>query len=289
MLSSIVKKKTKRYLKRHFRGFEGKTAIVTGASGAIGKQIASSFLELGMTVILPALPNECDPLRAELSTGYDIKKIITYPIDLTNLDSIKSFVAQIQDKNINYLVNNAGVIGKLDYLVNFRGTLELTLALLPILNKSKDSRVVFQSSFSYRMAHIDWKEPNKFWSDKKLKSYAVTKRLVNLSIVALKADYMKKYPNVKIAIAHPGAVASDINGKATKLQRAISKPFLHTAETAALSAVYAAFKPVPDKKLVGPRGFGIWGRPKKRPLDKRLFNPSEQERISKLLHDEKLI
>lgn len=277
-----MKYKNQKYLKR-FGSLEGKTAVITGASGAIGKQIAINFLLMGSNVILPSLPNETEQLKTELSAQFDANKIQVYPIDLTDYTSINKFIEQIKTQNIDYLINNAGVIGRLAYKINFLGTMYLTLRLTPLLNKNKNSSVVFQNSFSYRMAKIDWEDLENTKDPKKIRAYAKTKRMQALAVVYLKKNFLKDYPNVKFVIAHPGAVASDINGKATDFQKKISKLFLHSAQTASLSATKAALANVPDNKLAGPRYLGIWGRPRFRGLQKSLYSGQEQAKIKPVI------
>ncbi|MCL2540250.1 MAG: SDR family NAD(P)-dependent oxidoreductase [Firmicutes bacterium] len=282
-----MKKKNVKYLSKFVR-LDGKTAVITGASGAIGKQIAAGFLVLGANVVLPSITmEEGNGAKAELvSLGYDESKISIYQIDLGSNDSVDAFVDAVKDKSINYLINNAGVISnKWAYPVNFTGTVYLTAKLTPLLNKNPNSTVVFQSSLSYQFGKVDWSDVRGDNLIKPIKTYSRSKRLLNLAVVAMKEGFLKNYPNVQYAIAHPGCVPSDIMGKKSKLSHAIGKRLFHTAETAALSAILAAIKPVPDDKLVGPRCLGVWGRPKFKNLHKALFIESEQEQIKKVLED----
>jgi hypothetical protein len=107
--------------------------------------------------------------------------------------------------------------------------------------------------------------------------------------VALRQDYLREFQNVRYEIAHPGCVFSDITGsfggRLKKVVNFLTKAVFHSAQTAALSIVVTTLKPVPDKKLVGPRWFGIWGKPKFRKLDKRLYG-KEQEKIKRSLKSE---
>ncbi|MDR0850570.1 MAG: SDR family NAD(P)-dependent oxidoreductase [Christensenellaceae bacterium] len=277
-----MKFKNQKYLLR-FGSLKGKTAVITGASGAIGKHIVTNFLLMGAEVILPALPGEGEALKEELSSKFDGSRISVYPIDLCDTASIDKFAEEIKDKNINFLINNAGVIGKRAYQVNFWGTVYLTIKLTPLLNKNQGSKVAFQSSFSYRFSKIDWTDAESAKVEKKLKAYANSKKLLSLAIVTLKKDFLPAYPNVEYAIAHPGCVASDINGKVSDFSKKMSKLFLHSAETGSLSVTTAALKPVPENRLVGPRCVGIWGKPRFRKLSKSIFDEKELEQIKQLI------
>ena len=257
---------------------EGKTAIITGATGTIGKQIAVNFLLLGMNVILTTSNLNRKALLADLSKSFDRNKIHIHSLDLTDDNSINDFVKSVKDKPINYLINNAGVFGKNVYKVNFLGTLKLAMALTPILNKNENSRVVFQTSMSYWYAKIDWQ---KFQIERL--RYKHTKRLLNLGVIALKKNFLLKYPNVNYVLAHPGCVISDILIKRKKFLKAFAKPFFHSAKTASLPATNACFIKVPDNKLLGPKAFGVWGKPKLRNLDKKLFDENNLIQLKEIL------
>ncbi|MCL2621533.1 MAG: SDR family NAD(P)-dependent oxidoreductase [Firmicutes bacterium] len=261
----------------------GKCAVITGASGVIGKQIAVQFLALGATVVLPCLKEEeGEQLKQELQVQFKADKIIVTELNLTDSKSIDNLVKLCQTLNVSFLVNNAGVIGRLAYQVNFKGTLELTNKMLPMLNKHTDSVIVFQSSMSYNTAKIKWlcKDHN---NKKRLAAYAETKLLLNLAVVNMRQNILKNFENVRLEICHPGCVISDIMGKVGNFWKKVAKLFFHTASTAALSATVAAVKTVPNFYLVGPKWFGVWGKPKFRKLNKKLFKAENQNLISNVL------
>ena len=81
-----------------------KTALVTGASRGIGRDIALEFKEKGYSVIGTATS---DNGAAELN---DIG-IQGYVLDLNSHESIDSFWQKLEDnnQNISLLVNNAGI------------------------------------------------------------------------------------------------------------------------------------------------------------------------------------
>jgi len=81
----------------------GKTAVVTGALGGLGKEICFSLAKAGAKVYALDILD---------TTDLDHKNIKNYSIDLTKQDQIDKFIAFI-DKNetsgINILINAAGV------------------------------------------------------------------------------------------------------------------------------------------------------------------------------------
>jgi NAD(P)-dependent dehydrogenase (short-subunit alcohol dehydrogenase family) len=282
-----LKIKNKKYLFKRFgeKSLTGKTAVITGASGAIGKQIAVNFLTLDADIIVTYLHEaEGQGLKQSLVTdyGFSADKITMLALDLTDRASIDKFVEEIEKSgaHVKYLINNAGVIGAKAYTVNFDGTIYLSLKMTPLLNKTPGACVVFQSSLSYRFHKIDWEDIEAKKQKKRLTVYAKSKRLLNQTIIALKREWLPEYPNVTYAIAHPGCVISDIMGKPGAISKFLAKPFFHSAATASLSATAAALVRVPEDKLLGPRCFGIWGRPVERKLDKKLFDEGEIKKAS---------
>lgn len=86
---------------------EGKTAVVTGATGLLGRQHCFALSEAGANVVICDLDKEkCDEVAESLLTkSFGIK------IDITNYDSIMRLkeLVLINFKKIDILVNNAAI------------------------------------------------------------------------------------------------------------------------------------------------------------------------------------
>ena len=91
--------------------FEGKTAIITGASAGLGEQFAYAFAESGANVVLAARRKELlDKIADNIKQKYSTKTI-TIQTDV----SIETDVIKLVDETVNdfgtvdILINNAGI------------------------------------------------------------------------------------------------------------------------------------------------------------------------------------
>jgi NADP-dependent 3-hydroxy acid dehydrogenase YdfG len=128
-------------------------AVVTGASAGIGAATARALADAGFSVVIGA--RRLERLRS-LASEIGGRAL---PLDVTDRESVASFADQIPDARV--LVNNAGgAIGRepvsaadLDawrwmWDVNFLGTVSVTKAFLPALERSGDGHVVVVGSIA---------------------------------------------------------------------------------------------------------------------------------------------
>jgi NAD(P)-dependent dehydrogenase (short-subunit alcohol dehydrogenase family) len=90
--------------------FNGKVALVTGASSGLGARFAKILAEAGAQVVLAARRVErLKELRAEIESNGGAAHIVT--MDVTDHDSIKSAIAHAETEAgpIDILINNSGV------------------------------------------------------------------------------------------------------------------------------------------------------------------------------------
>jgi len=129
------------------------TALVTGASGGIGKEIARQLAAAGLTVYLGSRTIERGK-RAVDEIGGNARLLV---VDVTDAASIDAAAAQVEVLDV--LVNNAGVMidgnaateadvdsFRRTYETNVFGVLAVTNAFLPALRRSAHPRIVNVSS-----------------------------------------------------------------------------------------------------------------------------------------------
>ena len=131
---------------------ELRTAIVTGASGGIGRAIVAELLRLGLSVHALALPD------GNLAAMAGLDGVTVHPIDVRDTAALAAIVAGIE---VDVLVNNAGVIGALEPLhgysaaiadaiidINLRAAIHTTLAALPGMVARDRGHIVFTGSIA---------------------------------------------------------------------------------------------------------------------------------------------
>lgn len=99
----------------------GKTCLVTGGGGGLGKAIAAHFLEAGANVVICDInENRLQETSVELSSKGSLKAI---KADITKANEVETLFAELVDTfgKIDVLVNNAAImdtfnpVGDLEY------------------------------------------------------------------------------------------------------------------------------------------------------------------------------
>ena len=137
-----------------------KTALITGASSGIGKELARIHASKGGNVVLVARRGaELESLRTELEDKYKIEVSI-FQQDLTKQGAAKNVVEFCKEKNIEieYLMNNAGFGGHGNFVdrpldkdiemihLNIQALVELSHLFLQDMKKRKSGKILNTAS-----------------------------------------------------------------------------------------------------------------------------------------------
>jgi len=139
---------------------QGKTALVTGASVGIGRDLAQLFARDGHHLVLVARnESQLQELAAKLRDQFHVN-VVVIPQDLSVVNASQAIFDRVQGKTIDYLVNNAGfgthgpfveadVAGQLGMLqVNIVALTHLTRLFLPAMIKQGSGRIMNVSSLA---------------------------------------------------------------------------------------------------------------------------------------------
>lgn len=137
-----------------------KTALVTGASSGIGYELAIILAQNSYNLILVARSTEkLEALKTDLTKKYNVDiNIITK--DLSKLISADELFEEIKDKQIDVLINNAGIgdhgyfsdcdIDKLNQMItlNITTLTNLTRLILPSMIEKSSGKIMNVSSIA---------------------------------------------------------------------------------------------------------------------------------------------
>lgn len=90
----------------------GRTALITGAAGLLGREHACALLESGATVVLTDVSDSAlAGARDVLGRDADISRILTHVMDVSRPESIQAVARELvaEGRRVDILVNNAAI------------------------------------------------------------------------------------------------------------------------------------------------------------------------------------
>ena len=191
----------------------GRTAVLTGAAGGIGRGIALALVRRGCHVALADIDEAALARTATEIAGQESARSLRvshYRLDVANRAAVAALPAQVMAAHgaVDILVNNAGVAlggtllevaeSDFDWLVgvNFWGVVQMTRAFLPLLSNSEEARVVNVSSLFGLIA-----PPGQT-------AYAASKFAVRGFSESLRHELADT--RIGVTVVHPGGIATSI-------------------------------------------------------------------------------
>jgi short-subunit dehydrogenase len=198
----------------------GRTAVVTGAAGGIGKGIATALARRGCHLALADI-DEAALLRTSAELATSGVRISHHHLDVSDRAAVAAFPGKVlaEHPGVDVLANNAGValggtfeeVTETDYEwlfgINFWGVVRMTRAFLPLLHKSEEARLVNISSLYGLIA-----PPGQT-------AYAASKFAVRAFSEALRHELAGM--RIGVTVVHPGGVATAI-ARSARLPQSVS-------------------------------------------------------------------
>ncbi|OKH24686.1 SDR family NAD(P)-dependent oxidoreductase [Chroogloeocystis siderophila] len=195
--------------------FQGKRALVTGGNKGIGFAICQGLLQAGFEVIIAA--RSLDKAKAATQKLPANSTVRVVKLDVTDDDSIHRAAEQLKQEidSLDVLVNNAGVYQDQGVNIlnvsrsilhqamdtNTFGSIHVTQAFLPLLQKATQARVINVSSGYGELDGLSADVP----------SYCLSKLALNGATIML-AEALQSQ-GIAVYAMCPGWVKTDMGGE----------------------------------------------------------------------------
>ena len=268
----------------------GKTVLITGTTSGIGLACTKHLAKLGTTIISCSRNTALAESQLNtLKTRHPDLKFSVYHLDLQNLKTMDSLLKKLKEDfpdGIDYVINNAGIFARpkkktpygyeQHFFTNCLSPIYFTKKLEPLL--TKNSRVIFVSSISIKNARVNFEEIDLYSIKNNIRVYANSKLwLTNYVLYQNKFSQGNKN---KYFIIQPGVCSSSLmsskNGSFSKFISGLCnvgmKILFHSTSKAALCEIAGLTYNIEDSEWIGPKFWGIWGKPKAQKLQPKNAN-----------------
>ena len=297
MINALLKNTNKKWDTKNIPNLEGKTALITGCNSGLGFYTAKALAEKNCHVIL-----SCRTSEKSITTKNKLQKLIpaaklsTVEIEMADFNNVSIKCDQISNEyeSLDLLINNAGIMHppktlnsqgyEIQFAVNHLSHMLLTLKLIPLLEKIKNSRIVTVTSLAQFFGKIGWKNLKAENYYNKQESYA-TSKLANI-MFALELSHNLKEKNILSLAAHPGIARTNLfnaqrpnPSRIEKFSLELFSPIFQSAEMGALPQLYAAASnSVKSGEHYGPQ-FNFRGYPKLSKTTSVALNTTERKNL----------
>ena len=241
---------------------KGRTCLITGASGGIGKETAVALATLGATVVMVSRDSErgkaaLADVRRRSGGSNNVHLMLA---DLASLQAVRSLASEFQQghQQLHVLVNNAGALNsklsltkdgfETTFGVNHLAHFLLTSLLLDLLKASAPSRIVNVSSSAHTRGAIDFDGLRGERKYAGIAAYSQSK----LANVLFSNELARRLEGTGVTAnsLHPGVIRSGFGhnnsgiwGALFGVFHAVARPFLLTPEQGAQTSIYLASSP----------------------------------------------
>ncbi len=244
----------------HSEPMAGRTVLVTGGTGGIGRATAAGLATMGAHVAITGR----DVVRAQEAAA-EIRSTTGATVDVFVADLSTQFgVRELADEaletlpRIDVLINNVGGYWNTRHVtadglertfaLNHLAPFLLTGLLLPRLRQSGHARVVIVSSHAHAQGRIDFDDLQGEHAYSGARAYNQSK-LANLLFSNQLARLHRQHGIASNAL-HPGVVSTDFGAedpaRAQRLLVPLLRPFMKNAARGAATSIHVASAPELD-------------------------------------------
>ncbi len=188
-----------------------KTALITGATSGIGKQLAFDLASMQTSLVLVARNyKKLEEIKEEILKNHDIK-ISILQFDVSNKEAVSSSLKLfLKDNQVDFLINNAGLALGLEKIdegceqewddmidTNIKGLLYVSKAIIPQMRPLETAHIINIGSVAGKTAY-----PNG-------NVYCSSKAAVHSLGESMNVDLYGT--NVKVTTIAPGAVRTNFS------------------------------------------------------------------------------
>ena len=253
------------------QSLKNKTILITGGNSGIGYEAALMLAQKEATVIIASSNLEKSKKAIErIKKETNNHDVVALSLNLGSKKDIEAFVKTFKASydRLDVLINNSGVMYKpyektVDGFesqmgINHLGHMYLTYLLMPLLNASKEGRIVNIASIAHKFASASTKDfffdnpkgfsPSKGYNRSKLANLLFTR--------ALQFKLSEAKSHIKVFAAHPGIADTNLTKHMKQdFKYRLLKKVSHSAYDGALPTVMAATtNEYPSGSYFGPKG-----------------------------------
>ncbi|MFC1592245.1 SDR family NAD(P)-dependent oxidoreductase [Thermodesulfobacteriota bacterium] len=200
---------------------QGKTILITGADGGIGRETTLGLARLGAAMVMACVdPDAAAPVCEKIKRESANPHIDLLQLDLSSLAAIRDCARRVAGKydRLDVLINNAGVFCmqrqetrdglEMSMGVNYFGPFLLTNLLLPLVRKAPAGRIINVSSNGHFQGRLDMDDLQIQKGYKSMKAYSASK----LALVLFSRELAERVQGDGISVnaVHPGSTATGI-------------------------------------------------------------------------------
>jgi len=194
-----------------------KNCVITGGTSGLGLNLVKRFINNNFFVHIIAKDSTKINLLKDYFHKKDLKSFNFYQADLSEVDELRKSISQLRYLDtIDVLINNAGALFlkkelnskgfEKTFVVNYLSHYFLTLSLISLIGKTKNSRVLNISSWAHELAKLDLNDIN--FSNKY--NGVVAYNNAKLMNILFSYKISRAYENdINTYVIHPGWINSN--------------------------------------------------------------------------------